>query len=156
MSLATGAYNLLVTRLTSLIGITAANIVRVSTLNALTIEQRIRDGNVTLPCLLLFVTNDQEADWGMAVRAWTTHISIGYITLVDAVDEMDTIETACETIKNGLYGYQESSGGNVLQILEEPIKNTDSLNSFNEVCMRLANGMVAGEVRCKVLYGDIP
>lgn len=154
MSLATGAYALLVTRLLSLTSLSADDVVRVTTLNVLTIEERLREANLTTPFLILEMEEDLEGEWGMAGRVSVTPISIGYVVSVDVTDSMDSIETMLETIKLGLYAYQATSGSDVLQILKMPTKNADFTNKFNEACMHLQNGLVAGAVRCEAIYGD--
>lgn len=156
MSLATGSYALLVTKLIELTGITAANIVRVTTLNTLGIEERFRQGNLATPFLVLLMGQDQDADWGMGNRVTITPIDIGYVTLQSTTDTLDVLETACEGLVTGLYGFQQQSVGDSIQILDMPIKDVDMANEFNQVCVAVQNGFIAGSVRIKVVHGDIP
>lgn len=157
MSLASNAYSLLVARLASLTGISATNMVRVTTMALETLEQRIQETSVVVPFIVLFLDEDRISEYsGIGCQAYETPVRIGYVhSTASSADVQNTIETACETISQGLYGYQTSNGTGSMQILDMPIKNTDMSNEFNAVILGLANGLMAGSVRCKVTYGKI-
>lgn len=156
MSLATNALNLLVARITSLTGITGENIVRVTAATVLTIEKMFKDTELTVPFVILLIGNDQLDTYsGMGCQTSVMPVDIGYFVARTSHDQIDVLETACELLKTGLWGYQITNGTGTMQILDQPVKNVDLSNQFNEVCLHLDNNLIAGSVRCNVIYGKI-
>lgn len=155
MSKVSDAYAMLVTKLSQITGIPKSRIARVSALNEIALETLLRDGNISLPCLILWMGEDYEHESGLAARASVTPVKIGYITENTDGDTLEVLDAECELIKFGLFCFQQVQGSSVIQILELPTKNVDLSNDFNLVLLSLSSGLVAGCVTAQVIHGDV-
>lgn len=156
MSLASNALALLVTEIKSVW--TGLDVLRVHGLNIDPLEERLIDGDLTTDIIIIRVEGETPADYGANNRTYESDIYIYYVTTEgrNNGDVQDFLDTKIETLKLALYAWQDSNVTGSAQILKPPVKNIDASNDFNRVAMQRVNGLMAGELRVTLLYGDTP